>query len=68
MPEVSIIIPVYNSENYVEKCIRSVMQQTFSDLEIIVINDGLVEKSGKGEDVIPELLYKSSMCQKLSRD
>ena len=35
---------------------------------IIVINDGLVEKSGKGEDVIPELLYKSSMCQKLSRD
>lgn len=35
---------------------------------IIVINDGLVEKSGKGEEVIPELLYKSSMCQKLSRD
>lgn len=35
---------------------------------IIVINDGLVEKSGKGEEVIPELLYKSSMCQKLSRN
>ena len=35
---------------------------------IIVINDGLVEKSGKGEEVIPELLYKSSMCQKLNRD
>ena len=33
---------------------------------IIVINDGLVEKSGKGEEVIPELLYKSSMCQKLN--
>ena len=35
---------------------------------IIVINDGLVEKSGKGEEVSPELLYKSSMCQKLNRD
>ena len=33
---------------------------------IIVINDGLVEKSGKGEEVIPELLYKSSMCHKLN--
>lgn len=47
MPEVSIIIPVYNSEKYVEKCIRSVMQQTFSDLEIIVINDGSIDKSGE---------------------
>lgn len=47
MPEVSIIIPVYNSEKYVEKCIRSVMQQTLSDIEIIVINDGSTDGSGK---------------------
>lgn len=45
MPEVSIIIPVYNSEKYVEKCVRSVMGQTFRDLEIIVVNDGSTDGS-----------------------
>lgn len=47
MPEVSVIIPVYNNEKYVEKCIRSVMEQTFRDLEIIVINDGSTDGSGE---------------------
>lgn len=40
MSKVSIIIPVYNVENYLEKCLRSVLQQTYHNLEIIVINDG----------------------------
>ena len=40
MPEVSVIIPVYNNEKYVEECVRSVQNQTFTDLEMIVINDG----------------------------
>lgn len=40
MKKVSIIIPVYNSEKYVEACLRSIMKQTFSHLEIIVIDDG----------------------------
>lgn len=35
---------------------------------IVVINDGRVEKSGKGEDVIPELLFKTNVCQKLSKN
>lgn len=47
MPKVSIIIPVYNNEKYVEKCIRSVMNQTFRDLEILVIDDGSTDKSGE---------------------
>lgn len=45
MKKVSIVIPVYNSEAYVERCIRSVMQQTFSNIEIIVINDGSQDDS-----------------------
>lgn len=47
MKKVSIIIPVYNNEKYVEKCIRSVMEQTYKNLEIIVINDGSSDKSGE---------------------
>ena len=47
MPEVSIIIPVYNNEKFAEKCIRSVMEQSFRDLEIIVVNDGSTDGSGE---------------------
>ena len=47
MPEVSVIIPVYNSEKFVEKCICSVTGQTFRDLEILVVNDGSTDRSGE---------------------
>lgn len=46
MVTVSIIIPVYNVEEYIEKCIESLIQQTFSDIEIIVVNDGSTDNSG----------------------
>lgn len=39
-PKVSIIIPVYNSEMFIEKCIDSVLEQSFNEYEIILINDG----------------------------
>ncbi len=37
---VSIIIPIYNTKDYLERCIRSVVQQSYSDIEIILVNDG----------------------------
>lgn len=40
MPKISIIIPVYNSENYLKKCLDSVFSQTFDDYEVIIVNDG----------------------------
>lgn len=46
MPEISIIIPVYNNESYVKKCIDSVRRQSFADFEAIIINDGSTDKSG----------------------
>lgn len=39
-PKVSIIIPMYNVEKYIEKCIESVINQTYKNLEIILVNDG----------------------------
>lgn len=45
MPKVSIIIPVYNVEKYIARCIESVLNQTFNDFELILINDGSKDKS-----------------------
>ena len=42
---VSIIIPVYNVEGYVERCIRSIMEQSYADLQIIVVDDGSTDGS-----------------------
>lgn len=45
--KISIIIPVYNVEKYIEKCIKSIVNQTYSNLEIIVVNDGSLDNSWK---------------------
>lgn len=47
MPLISVIIPVYNSEKTIERCIDSVLTQSFSDWEIIAIDDGSTDKSNK---------------------
>lgn len=45
MPKVSIIIPVYNTENYLVKCLESVRNQTLMDIEIICVDDGSTDSS-----------------------
>ena len=45
--KISVIIPVYNVENYLEKCINSIINQTYKDLEIILVDDGSTDSSGK---------------------
>lgn len=45
MPKVSIIVPVYNVENYIDKCLESLVNQTLQDIEIIVVNDGSTDNS-----------------------
>lgn len=47
MPKVSIIIPVYNTEKYLIKCLTSIQNQTLTDLEIVCINDGSTDSSLK---------------------
>ena len=43
--KLSVIIPVYNVENYLKRCLDSVINQTYKDLEIIVVNDGSTDSS-----------------------
>jgi glycosyltransferase involved in cell wall biosynthesis len=43
--KVSIIIPIYNMENYLEECIESIIEQSYKNIEIILINDGSTDKS-----------------------
>lgn len=45
MPKVSIIIPVYNVEKYIKKCLESLAEQTLQDFEIIIVNDGTKDNS-----------------------
>lgn len=53
-PLVTIVIPVYNVENYLEKCVMSVLTQTYKNLEIFLVDDGSTDNSG-------------SMCDELGK-
>ena len=44
-PKVSIIVPIYNAENYLEKCVKSIMAQSYGYIEIILVNDGSKDRS-----------------------
>ena len=46
VPLVSVIVPVYNVEPYLERCVRSVLAQTFADFELLLIDDGSTDNSG----------------------
>lgn len=46
-PVVSIVIPVYNTQSYIERCVSSAMEQSIQDIEIIVVDDGSEDASGK---------------------
>ena len=45
MPKVSVSVPIYNVEKYIEKCVRSLFEQTLDDIEYIFVNDCTPDKS-----------------------
>lgn len=45
-PQISVIVPVYNAEKYLHRCIDSILAQTFTDFELLLIDDGSKDKSG----------------------
>ena len=46
MPKISVIVPVYNVEKYLHQCVKSILAQTFSDFELILVDDGSPDSSG----------------------
>lgn len=46
-PKISVIVPVYNVEQYLPRCIDSILAQTFTDFELLLIDDGSTDRSGK---------------------
>ena len=46
-PKISVIVPVYNAEKYLRRCIDSILAQTFTDFELLLIDDGSTDKSGE---------------------
>ena len=51
-PKISVIVPIYNVENFVKKCVSSILNQTYKNLEIILVDDGSTDNSSQIIDVM----------------
>lgn len=64
MPKVTIILPVYNSEKYLERCIESIVNQSFNNIELLIINDGSTDGS---ETIIKNFASKYKFIRYISK-
>lgn len=64
MPLISVIVPVYNAEKTIERCVNSIRNQSFADLEIILVDDGATDGSGVLCDKLAELDHRVQVCHK----
>ena len=64
MKKVSIIIPVYNSEKYIEKCVKSCMEQTYGAIQILLIDDGSTDRSGEMCNLFAQLDNRITVIHK----
>ena len=65
MPAVSVVMPVYNSEKYVAEAIESILGQTFSDFELIIVDDGSQDRSS---EIIREYVRRDERVRLLRQD
>ena len=64
-PLVSVIMPAYNAEKYIVESVESIINQTYQEWELIIINDGLSDKTGS---LIKELIVRDSRIISLEND
>lgn len=65
MPNVSIIIPIYNTKKYLRECLDSVLQQTLQNIEVICVNDGSTDGS---EIIVEEIAKQDCRVKMISRE
>lgn len=61
----SVIVPVYNGEKYIKDCLESIINQTYRDLQIIVVNDGSIDNT---EAIVGEIANKDSRVQLINKE
>lgn len=73
--EISVIIPVYNSEKYIRKCLESLANQTVKEIEVIIVNDGstdhtaeIIEQYEKENDLRIRLFHRENAGQAAARN
>ena len=62
--KISVIVPVYNVEQYLERCVASIINQTYKNLEIILVNDGSTDNSGQLCDELAKKDYRIRVIHK----
>ena len=64
-PRISIIVPVYNTAKYLHRCLDSILQQSFEDFEVLLVDDGSTDGSGK---ICDEYIAKDSRVRVFHKD
>ena len=64
--KISVIVPVYNVEKYLEKCVNSLINQSYTDLEIILVDDGATDSSGAMCDELQKLDRRIKVIHKVN--
>ena len=65
MPKISIIVPVYKAEKYLNRCVDSILAQTFTDWELLLIDDGSPDRSG---EICDEYAKKDSRIRVIHKE
>ena len=65
MPLVSVIIPAYNAEDYISQCLSSVLSQTLSDIEVIVVDDGSTDRTAS---IVEELTHRDGRIRLIRQE
>ena len=63
--KISVVVPVFNIEKYVERCAYSILNQTYANLEIIMVDDGSTDGSGK---IIDQIVANDSRVKVIHKE